>query len=148
MANFNYYPFGLAQNMQNGTLNGSFVSVRSIEEAFNWPVAPGNSITFKDENQPYVYTKTKGFSPLEQPVFEKYKLVKVEDAPVKPQNAPQTDDSVKDELALMWKEINALKAKYGGLGDVQPADDKPIQTVHAKSRSVHGSDGDTTEYAE
>ena len=42
--------------------NGGFVSVRSEIEARNYPVAPGNSVTFKDEYSPYVYTKTMGFS--------------------------------------------------------------------------------------
>ena len=66
------------QSSQPQIQNGGFVSVRNIEEAFNWPVAPGNSITFKDENSPYIYTKTKGFSQLEAPIFERFRLVKEE----------------------------------------------------------------------
>lgn len=61
---------------QSQIMNGGFISVRSIEEAYNHPVAPGNSVTFKDENAPYIYTKTMGFSQLEQPIFEKYRLVR------------------------------------------------------------------------
>lgn len=141
--NYNYYPYMYNQGNQSG-----FISARSIEEAFNWPVAPGNSLTFKIENQPYVCTKTKGFSPLEQPVFERYKLVKVEDAPMAAQNAPQGGYNVKDELTLVWNEINALKAKIGGSGDVQRSNAESVQAVHAKPGAVHGSDGDTAEYAE
>jgi hypothetical protein len=59
--------------------NGGFVILRSIEEARNYPVAPGNSITFKIENSPYLCTKTMGFSQLEQPHFEKFRLVKEEE---------------------------------------------------------------------
>jgi hypothetical protein len=58
--------------------NGGFVSVRSMAEAQNYPVAPGNSVTFKDENAPYVYTKTMGFSQLDRPIFEVFRLVKEE----------------------------------------------------------------------
>lgn len=67
------------QPQQNTQIqNGGFVSVRNITEAQNYPVAPGNSVTFKNENQPYIYTKTLGFSQLDQPIFEVFKLVKEE----------------------------------------------------------------------
>ena len=49
--------------------NGGFIIVKDINEAMNYPVAPGNSVTFKNENQPYIYTKTLGFSQLDQPIF-------------------------------------------------------------------------------
>jgi hypothetical protein len=49
-----------------------------MAEAQNYPVAPGNSVTFKDENAPYVYTKTMGFSQLDRPIFEVFRLVKEE----------------------------------------------------------------------
>ncbi|MBP5668856.1 MAG: hypothetical protein J6X14_00925 [Lachnospiraceae bacterium] len=62
--------------------NGGFVSVRSEADARNYPVAPGNSVTFKDENAPYIYTKTMGFSQLDRPLFEKYRLEKEEVAQV------------------------------------------------------------------
>lgn len=55
-----------------------FMSVRNEQEARNYAVAPGNSVMFKDENSPYVYTKTMGFSQLDRPQFEKYRLVKEE----------------------------------------------------------------------
>lgn len=98
--------------------NGGFVSVRNEMEAMNYPIAPGNSITFKDETAPYVYTKTMGFSQLDRPIFEKYRLVK-EDA-TETQNAPHTKvvnnavdtsaiNEIKAEIEAIWSEINALK---------------------------------------
>lgn len=98
--------------------NGGFISVRSIEEAFNWPVAPGNSITFKDENSPYVYTKTKGFSQLEQPIFEKYRLVKEEDSPVKPVETQKSGAECRDygsEISSLQEEVERLKTQISGL---------------------------------
>ena len=59
--------------------NGGFISVRSEQEARSYPIAPGNSVTFKDENMPYVYVKTMGFSQLDSPSFEKFRLVKEEE---------------------------------------------------------------------
>ena len=67
------------QQSQQQIQNGGFVSVHNENEARNYPIAPGNSVTFKDENAPYVYTKTQGFSQLDRPVFEKYRLVKEEE---------------------------------------------------------------------
>lgn len=64
--------------------SNGFVMVRSEMEARNYPVAYGNSVTFKDETAPYIYSKTMGYSQLDRPVFEKYKLIKEEvseDAP-------------------------------------------------------------------
>ena len=83
-----------------------------IEEARNYPVAPGNSVTFKDETSPYVYTKTQGFSQLDRPVFEKYRLVKEEDAPdvqpnVHEQYALQSDlELIRKEIAELRKSMN------------------------------------------
>lgn len=97
--------------------NGGFVSVRSIEEAYNYPVAPGNSITFKVENAPYVCTKTKGFSQLDQPVFEKYRLVKEEEQQTIPEQAvrPVEAKNYDDDIKLLWNEIDAIKDQIGSL---------------------------------
>ena len=135
---FSYqYPYQQAvqPNYQqtNQIQSGGLVSVRSMEEAFNYPVAPGNSITFKDETQPFVYTKTKGFSPLEQPVFEKYRLVKVDDSQNVAQNPPKSPETAPDyekQIKLLWDEVNALKSKIKGVNDVQSADDSTVQAVH------------------
>ena len=106
------------QTVQQQIQNGGFVSVRSELEARNYPIAPGNSITFKDETAPYVYTKTMGFSQLDRPIFEKFKLVK-EDATETPnltQNEvfdpkPMTDsiNQIKGEIESIWAEIEGIK---------------------------------------
>lgn len=116
---FQQYPYQYQQPQQ--IQSGGFVSVRSIEEAYNYPVAPGNSITFKDENSPYVYTKTKGFSPLEQPVFERYRLVKEEDTPRTPsagsdapKSAPDYDEKIKslrEDVEALKRQINAMEGR-------------------------------------
>lgn len=96
---------GTSQQIQSG----GFVSVRSIEEAFNYPVQPGKSITFKDEYAPYVYTKTKGFSQLEEPVFEKYRLVKEENG--QPQGQTQEvspEPKKREEYALKSDFLDAV----------------------------------------
>lgn len=99
--------------------NGGFVSVRSENEVFNYPVEPGRCVTFKIEGQPIVMEKSMGFSQLEAPHVERYRLVKEE--PVK--KVPDVSrnevldldpinnalDSLKGEIKDIWSEINAIK---------------------------------------
>lgn len=90
--------------------NGGFVSVHSEAEARNYPVAIGTSITFKDENAPYIYNKTMGFSQLDVPKFDKYRLVK-EDTAEQTQTAQ--NDTVQPVVDISV--IDDLKAKIGAL---------------------------------
>lgn len=117
------------QSIQPQIQNGGFISVRNEQEARNYPIAPGNSVTFKDENMPYVYVKTMGFSQLDRPNFEKFRLVKEEEIqaqqaaqnpPVSNENLQQTnnvDYAKKDEITALWSEIDALKSKLFELTD-------------------------------
>lgn len=113
-----------AQNGQQIQQTG-FVSVQSEAEARSYPVALGNSITFKDENAPYCYVKTMGFSQLDRPTFEKYRLVK-EDSALAEQNGAETalakDDkdigyALKTDLSAIWGEIDTLKEKIADMSE-------------------------------
>lgn len=90
--------------------NGGFVSVRTEDEARNYPVAQGMSVTFKNETAPYIYTKTMGFSQLDRPIFERYKLVKEQDMPVE---APKSPDKPEIDVEAINVSINNLKAEMG-----------------------------------
>lgn len=96
--------------------NSDFIIVRSEAEARNYPVAFGTTVTFKDENTPYMYTKTMGMSQLDRPVFEKYKLVKetAPDATQAAENAKNEngiEEKMRSEINALWREIDALKKK-------------------------------------
>ena len=101
-----YYPQQYPQNNNQQIQNGGFVSVRSEEEARNYPVAIGNSVTFHDETSAHVYTKTMGCSQFDRPVFKKYKLVEED---VEEQMDMGEINSVKTDIKKLWSEINALK---------------------------------------
>lgn len=112
------------QQQQLQIQNGGFVSVRSAQEAFNYPVALGNSVTFKDETAPFIYVKTRGFSQLEEPVFEQFQLVKVNttqkasETPVQAIEAREGNDTgyaLKSDTAALWDEIEALKKRLSEL---------------------------------
>lgn len=97
------------QNMQQSSpqiQNGGFVIVKDINEAMQYPVAHGNSVTFKDENQPYIYTKTLGFSQLDQPIFETFKLVKEDFV-----ETSKTASEIINGQFLTLDEGNALKVE-------------------------------------
>ena len=108
--------------------SGGFIPVASEMDARNYPVAPGNSVTFKDEKLPYVYVKTMGFSSLDRPVFEKFRLVKESE----PQNEntgtpePQANKSswklsesefkaVTDEIEHLKQDVEAYKLNMENL---------------------------------
>ena len=99
---------------QQQQINSGIISVRNEMEARNYPIAPGNSIMFRDETSPHVYTKTMGFSQLDRPIFEKYKLVK--EQATEPQNGQEsysvdknTIEDIQGQIGALWGEINALK---------------------------------------
>lgn len=125
------------QQMQQPAIQQSgFVLVQSEREARAYPVAPGNSITFKDESQPFCYVKTMGFNQLDRPTFERYRLVK-EDSPVTAQNAPTSADgaegskdtayALKSDLGAIWGEIDAIKEKLKAQTEKKPVKKKIVE---------------------
>lgn len=109
-----------AQNPQMNTNNqpqiqngGVIINIPSEADARSFPVALGNSITFKDENAPYIYVKTMGFSQLDRPVFDKYRLVKEEAEIV--QKDPKTDSADKISLEDLEGQIEAIKGEISDI---------------------------------
>ena len=118
------------QNNQTPQIqNGGFVMVKDVNEAMNYPVAPGNSVTFKNESQPYIYTKTLGFSQLDQPLFEVFKLVKEEQNFEKEEikeEVPIIEYLSIDEAEKLKTEIENLKTEIGFLRDYIEDDKKEV----------------------
>lgn len=102
-----YPPQNYQQNQQ--IQNGGFTTVRNEEEARNYPVAHGVSMTFKNETAPYIYTKTMGFSQMDQPIFEKYRLVKEEQE--EKREEPNYIEMFESQISALWNEVNSLKEK-------------------------------------
>jgi uncharacterized glyoxalase superfamily metalloenzyme YdcJ len=106
--------------------NGGFICVPSEEDARRYPVDPGNSVTFKNENAPYVYTKTMGFSQLDRPLFEKFRLVKEEDIDVQNEENKTNEASdsepikylVQEDLSPLVKDIKHLQTKIKEIDSV------------------------------
>ncbi len=129
MPNYNnpyqYYPMGNypqqpqpQPQVQPQIQNGGLVFAPSEAYARNYSVAPGNSVLFKDESAPYMYSKTMGFSQLDQPIFKRFRLVEEESESVV--NTPVKEevdikpirsaiDSMKKEISKLWTEIEDMR---------------------------------------
>ena len=92
----------LQQPIQQPIQNGGYVIVQSEDEIRRYPVAHGNIVTFRIENQPIVVEKSMGYSQFDTPHYERYRLVK-EDMP--------TTDEVKVEYALKT-DIDTLTSDF------------------------------------
>ena len=116
------------QQPQQQIQNGGFVIVKNISEAMAYPVAPGNSVTFKDENKPYIYTKTLGFSQLDQPIFEVFKLIKEErtECPEMALEEPKVEFFTVDEASALKREIEVLKSDIQFLKELIENDNKEV----------------------
>lgn len=103
----------------------SVVNAPSVDYAKNYPVAPGNCVSFKIDNQPFLCTKSMSFSPLDKPVFDVYRLVKEEDTEIhenKPEYALKADISViEDRLTEIEKTLKPAPKK------------KPVKTEESEN---------------
>lgn len=135
--------------------NGGYWPVRSEDEARNWPVQPGNILTFFDETKPYCYKKAMGLSPLDRPVFEKYRIVK-EDASEtqtesfsepKPEQANTSlTDKINSEIEQMQIEIDNLKLSIKGLEERYESKsiNADVSNIATKSDANTRTDGSDT----
>lgn len=107
------YPFNSYLN-QNQTPQVSFMSIRGKDIAANYPIAPGNTIFFKDELAPYIYVKTMGFSPLDHPTFEQYKredVVLPQETVSNVSNDNSSIEKIQSDIRAIMDELDGIKKK-------------------------------------
>lgn len=99
----NYYPqYQPIQYQQQYT--PTIMTLQSEEEALKYPIAPGNSIMFKIENQPLIIEKSMGLSQLDSPMIKYIDLV--------PRTTEQKPDyALKEDLEQIREDIKALQDK-------------------------------------
>ncbi len=90
----------------------SFMSIRGREIAVNYPIAPGNTIFFKDETAPFIYVKTMGYSPLDKPTLDIYKREDLSAAPVQEPVPNTKDDQI---IEKMQEDINSILDDIDGI---------------------------------
>ena len=116
----NAYTAQQQQPVQQQIRSGGIVSVANEDEARRYPVAPGFSVTMRDENGPYLYEKTMGYSQLDQPIFRKAKIVFEDDAqvaenkPEQPAEPPKVYaelkqlEALRDAVAIEFKKVRDM----------------------------------------
>lgn len=102
--------------------SNAFISVRSKAEALNWHVAPGQSVSFKDESEPgRYYSKSRGMSQFDEPVFKSYHLVEDLDESSENQNEKRNDENtlkLKEEMDKLIDKVNELSSTVEKLGSM------------------------------
>ena len=111
--------------VQQAASNG-FVRVQNEEEARRYPVAPGGSVTFIDDNSPHCYVKTVDLSPMSAPVFKRFRLVE-EETPTTAQNGDISNVPEKgidlsayakiDDIRALRADIDRLRFDVDALGE-------------------------------
>lgn len=134
-----FNPFGINTGMNSNQFSTNqyqqqpqILRVQNEEQARQYPVSAGNSITFIDENKPYCYTKSMGFSQLEPPVFEKYRLVKEMPSEMN-ENAPNLNTS-NGNIDLS---VYATKAEIGELSKQYEALCAEIEKMKSESKEMN-----------
>lgn len=114
------------QNQPNTTEqlnNGGFIVVANEAEVRRYPVAPGNFVDFRIENQPIIIEKSMSRSQFAAPQYVRYRLVQedmpdntVEDDKIKMQNLPE-DTHMQSDIEDIKKAIQRLASQIDSLKD-------------------------------
>ena len=108
--------------------NGGFLAAPNEEYVRSYPVALGNCVTFKIEGKPYVMEKSMGFSQLDSPKIEKYRLVKEEPEEVanSPEDSKNNNKEINSTLDEIIGEIEAIKADIKAIKEKLKSITKPM----------------------
>ncbi len=100
---------------QNQSSQVGFMSVRGRDIAVNYPIAPGNTIFFKDETAPFIYVKTMGYSPLDKPTLDIYKREDLTVSPVtesKPSVKDNSEiDKLQEQITMILEDVEGIKRR-------------------------------------
>lgn len=112
----NAYPtqMSVAPTQQPQIQNGGFVIVQDESEITRYPVAHGNIVTFRIENQPVVVEKSLGYSQFDTPHYERYRLIK-EDMPIPETKEYLLKNDFQNAFDGLRSEIDELKSQIGTL---------------------------------
>lgn len=124
-----------AQNpaqMGNFSQQSGFIPVQNENEARMYPLAPGTSATFIDENAPYCYTKTLGASQLDRPTFKRFRLVEEID------NAQETPQGSQSRVSNQGIDLSqyALRADLDAFSERLEALQTQLDSMTAKRQTA------------
>ena len=76
-----------------------------IGEAYNWLIAPGSLLVFKDQDNIHFYTKSLGYSPYDKPIFEVF----TREAQAQEQKPDSDFELLKKKVAELESKLSEIK---------------------------------------
>ena len=90
--------------------DGGFVTIPNADMVYNYPVAMGKCVTFKVEGKPIIIEKSMGFSQLDSPKIERYRLVKEESEEIETSEHQMSElDKVKSDIKDIWGKLDEIE---------------------------------------
>ncbi len=90
--------------------DGGFVTIPNADMVYNYPVAMGKCVTFKVEGKPIIIEKSMGFSQLDSPKIERYRLVKESSDGSEHSEKELSDlDKVKSDIKEIWGKLDEIE---------------------------------------
>lgn len=90
--------------------DGGFVTIPNADMVYNYPVAMGKCVTFKVEGKPIIIEKSMGFSQLDSPKIERYRLVKEENEVFETSEDSISElDKVKSDIKEIWGKLDEIE---------------------------------------
>lgn len=125
------------QQSPDSLINGGYVVVPSVDDVKKYPVAPGNLVTFKIENEPIVIEKSMGRSQFASPEMKFFRLQEFnQDEDVK--ETPVQND-IKDSIKHIESRLTSLSDSYTELKKLlsKKQETKPVKKEeNHESRSL------------
>lgn len=99
-------------------VSGGFVVIPTEEDAKRYPVAPGNLVTFKIENEPIMIEKSMGRSQFSSPEYKYYKLCEYNNQTETPSKVDNvTEDVSNSDIEFMKKSFEHIEKRLESLSD-------------------------------
>lgn len=127
--------------------SGGFVEVKDYSEVEQFPVAPGNIVTFIRLDRKKMYTKSASHNQLEAPVITAFKIIK-EDSPEEVKDAPENIYATKEELITVVGAVKGFDEIIGSIkadidtmkGDIYGVVGKKKAVKKSKEEEVEDDD--------
>lgn len=92
--------------------NGGIIPIKDENEARNYPVAPGTSVTFVDEQRKHLFIKTVGLNMFDKFDFRRFLIIEEKE---EPQEEKQPDDRYSGDIEALKAYYEELKQEIAGL---------------------------------
>lgn len=92
--------------------NGGIIPIKDENEARNYPVAPGTSVTFVDEQRKHLFIKTVGLNMFDKFDFRRFLIIEEKE---EPQEEEQPDDRYSGDIEALKAYYEELKQEIAGL---------------------------------